>query len=94
MPIKGDTLQRGPEEAELRVVLLESFQQVHFLPKGSFDLGIVLSLLLYQVQENILVSLRGRTVNRLQITLATHNFHYLYFLSSDECFFKNKQTKN
>lgn len=86
MPNKGDALQRGPEEAELTVASLDSFQQVHFLPKGSFDLGIALCLLC-RVQGKHL-SPRGGTVNSLQVTLATHNFHYLYLLSSDECFFK------
>lgn len=47
MPIKGDALQRGPGEAELAVASVDSFQQVHFLPMGCFDLGIALCLLLY-----------------------------------------------
>lgn len=46
-----------------------------------------------EFKENILVSPRGGTGNSLQVTLATHNFHYLYLLSSDECFFKNKTKK-
>lgn len=59
MPVKGDILQRGPEQAELTVASLESFQQVHFLPKGGFDLSIALCLLLYQVQGKHLSQPQG-----------------------------------
>lgn len=40
-----------------------------------------------EFRQNIWVSPRGGTVNSLQVTLSTHNFHYLYLLSSDEHFF-------